>query len=141
MKILKIITMISILFLLICAVSADVTVDDFKAPYPLSPVGNHGFADGKGHNINFYEYDDDSHKLWFENDTDYVVQKYETNDSFYIYADDENDCGILEVVEVNGEKLIVNSWTPNGPNEAKEILDNLLFFNERNNLKPIIIEE
>ena len=55
----------------------------------------------------------------------------------YLGADDENDCYILEVVEKDGAKYIISSWTPKGPTEAKKISDNLLEFNKLNNLKPI----
>ncbi|ADC46638.1 hypothetical protein mru_0787 [Methanobrevibacter ruminantium M1] len=132
----KIILGTCILFLLISVAYAG-TVDIFTAPSPLQPLGNSGFGDGQGHNIQIFEFTENLYKTWFENDTDYVVEKYEGNNGLYLYADDENDCGILEIVEKDGKKYIVNSWTPKGPSEAQTVVENLHDFNELNHLTPI----
>lgn len=142
-KIMKITIGLTLLFLCLGAVNADThPTDIFTAPSPLHPIGNSGFVDEQGHNINIYENTDETHKTWFENDTEngYLVQPYEANDTFYIYADDENDCGILEIIEHDGVEYIINSWTPNGSDDARIIWDNLLEFNEINHLTPIKID-
>lgn len=132
----KKIILISLLLILLSAAYAS-DLPTFKLPGTLHEIGTGTFVDEKGHNIQIIEYTDTTKDIWFENDTDYTVQPYEKNDSFYIYADDENDCGILEIVEVNGVKYIVNSWTPNGSKDAEIIANNLLEFNRLNNLTPI----
>lgn len=142
-KILKIAISISLLLLCIGVVCAEThPVDIFKAPNGLHSMGYSSFVDEKGHNIMINEYNADNMKTWFENDTDpeYLVQPYETNNSFYLGVDDDNDCYILEIVEKEGNKYIIGSWTPKGPNEAKEIMDNLLEFNKLNKVKPLPIE-
>jgi len=137
---------IAILLLFTFLIIGAVYAVDFKAPNGLEKLGQHGFVDKKGHNIDFQNYTDSSHKTWFENDTDYMVQKH--NDTFYIYADGSDvdpdkveAVGILEVVEVDGEKYIVNSWTPNNNNEKdmQIIWNNILEFNKLNKLTPIKI--
>lgn len=131
---------ITILFLMIGVASATDLVDIFKAPSTLEPMGTSGYVDTQGHNIMIMEYSEDNYNTWFQNDTDpvYLVQKY--NDTCYISVDDENDCYILEIVEKDGTKYIVSSWTPKGPDETKIIQGNLEEFNKINQLTPLPIE-
>ena len=138
----KIIIGILLLFIVIGTVYAVHNNEKFKAPTGLHAMGYNDFVDEKGHNIGIMEYTDDYYNTWFKNDTEdgYLVQPYSENPKYYIYADDENDCGILEIVEKDGAKYIINSWTPNGSDEAKVILDNLLEFNKLNNIKPLPVE-
>lgn len=140
MKIDKILIGIGILFLLIGVASATDLVDIFKAPSTLEPMGTSGYVDTQGHNIMILEYSDDEVNTWFQNDTDpvYLVQKY--NDTCYLGVDDENDCYILEIVEKDGTKYIISSWTPKGPDETPIIKSNLEEFNKLNNLKPLEID-
>lgn len=136
----KIVIGITILFLMIGVASATDLVDIFKAPSTLEPMGTSGYVDTQGHNIMIMEYSEDNYNTWFQNDTDpvYLVQKY--NDTCYISVDDENDCYILEIVEKDGTKYIVSSWTPKGPDETKIIQGNLEEFNKINQLTPLPIE-
>lgn len=133
---------IILLFIIIGTAYAAHNNEIFTAPSGLHAMGYNDFVDEKGHNIMVNEYNDDNVKTWLQNDTDpeYLVQPYESNDSFYIAVDDDNDCYIFEVVEKDGAKYIIGSWTPKGPNEAKEIMDNLLEFNKLNKVKPLPIE-
>lgn len=147
-KIIKMLIGICILSLIIGTASAEI-VDEFKAPSPLNPFGTSSFADGQGHNIQICEDTEDFHKIWFENNTEtsYLVEPYQGNDSFYLYVDgaesDPNSAealGIIEIVENNGNKYIVNSWTANdNDNDFKIAYENLLEFNEINQLTPISI--
>lgn len=139
MKMLKIIIGISILFLCLGAVSAAHMVDVFTAPSGLEPAGYNSFVDLKGHNIMMSEYSDDDYETWFVNDTDYLVQKY--NDTCYIGVDDENDCYILEIVEKDGTKYLISSWTPNGPEETNIIQHFFEEFNKVNHLTPLKLDE
>ena len=142
-QILKLLLLMSILFLIIGTAYAAHNNEIFKAPSGLQAMGYNDFVDQKGHNIMIMEYNDENIQTWFVNDTDseYLVQPYEANDSFYLGVDDENDCYIFEVVEKDNVKYIISSWTPKGPNEAKTIFDNLLEFNKLNKLTPLPIEE
>ena len=147
MKIHKIIIGITLLFLIIGVVYATDNVDIFKAPSGLQASGTNSYLDGQGHNIQIAE-DEKFHEIWFENDTDYLVQPYENNNSFYFYVDGSDvdpdgveQVGILEIVEKDGTKFIINSWTPNdGEEDAKVIFNNLLEFNKINHLTPLKIE-
>ena len=140
MKIWKILIGIGVLFLLIGTVSAADFVDMFKAPSSLEPMGTNSFVDREGHNILIDELDNDAITTWLQNDTDpeYLVQKY--NDTTYIATDDENDCYIHEVVEKDGKKYLITSWTPKGAMETEVINKNLEEFNKLNNLEPLNIE-
>ena len=140
MKLSKILIGIGILFLIIGVVSAADIADTFKAPSGLEKVGTNSFVDLQGHNILISEYTDSNIKTWLQNDSDpvYLVQKY--NDTCYIATDDENDCYIHEIVEKDGVKYLISSWTPKGPDEAKIIQGNLEEFNKINQLTPLPIE-
>ena len=145
----KIILGLLLLSLIIGTVSAEI-VDDFKAPTPLNPLGTSSFADGNGHNIQLTKYTQDSHRIWFENDTgtNYYVEPYSQSTNFYIYVDGaESDTtqyeaiGILEIIEHNGEKYIVSSWTAkDSDSDIQLAYNNLLQFNELNHLTPLAIE-
>lgn len=140
----KIILSILCLFLIIGVAYA---AQEFQVPKDLHKMTSHSYVDEKGHNIEIQNYTESSHKTWFENDTGYLVQKYNNNDSFYIYADsssvDKNKAeavGILEVVEYKGNKYIINSWTPKEDKKDMEIIwNNLVEFNQLNKLTPIKI--
>ena len=133
----KIIFATLLLFLVIGVACAAHNNELFKAPSTLHPVGYNDFVDEKGHNINILEYSDDMFTKWFENDTNYLASKY--NATCYTGVDDDNDCYLLEVVEKDGNKYIISSWTPNGAQDTKIIQGNLEEFNKLNNLKPIEI--
>ena len=140
MKIWKILIGICIILLLLGTVYAAQNNEIFKAPSPLKPMGNNDFVDQQGHNIMVAELDDDNINTWFQNDTDpaYLVEKY--NDTLYVGTDDEHDCYLHEIVEKDGKKYLVTSWTPNGAEETAIIQGNLDEFNKLNNLKPLEIE-
>ena len=125
-------------------------VDIFKAPSPLTPLGDNSFVDGQGHNIQISEDTDSTHKIWFENNTEtgYIVTPYEANNSFYMYSDasevDPNTAeavGVLEIVEKDGTNYIISSWSAKDTDaDFKMVASNLLEFNKLNNLKPLPIE-
>lgn len=133
----KIILGITLLIFIVGIASAAHNNEIFKAPNNLEPMGHNDFVDKQGHNIMIVNYTTENIKTWFENDTNYNVSPFQDHDNMYLSADDENDCYILEVVEKDGTKYIIGSWTPKGPTEAKVILDNLEEFNKLNNVKPV----
>ena len=138
----KILIGISILLICMGIVCAE-EIPEFKVPGTLSPLGNThaAYADGQGHNIFINEYNDENFKTWFENDTanEYLVEPYSKNTNFYLYAEGDTDCGVLEIVEKDGHKYIVGSWTPKGASEADVVVKNLREFNTLNKLEPIAI--
>ena len=142
MKALKILIGIAILLLIIGAGYAAHNNEIFTAPSGLHPMGYNDFVDEKGHNIMIYNYSDDTKSLWFENDTEdgYLVQPSDSDKNIYIYADDENDCGLLEIVKKDDKQYIINCWTPKGASEAKVVAKNLEEFNKLNHLTPLPVE-
>lgn len=136
----KIILGILLLSLIIGIACAAHNNEIFTAPPGLHAMGYNDFVDEQGHNIMIMEYNDKNKQTWFENDTnpEYLVQKY--NDTCYIAVDDENDCYIFEIVEKEGNKYIISSWTPKGPDETAIIKYNLEEFNKLNQLTPLHIE-
>ena len=136
----KIILGILLLFIVMGIACAAQNNEIFTAPMGLHAMGINDFVDEQGHNIMIMEYNDENKQTWFENDTDpeYLVQKY--NDTCYIAVDDEDDCYIFEIVEKDGNKYIISSWTPKGPEETKIIQHNLEEFNSLNHLTPLPVE-
>ena len=135
----KIIIGISIIFLCIGVVSAANLNQVFKAPTGLEPMGNDNFVDKQGHNIMISEFNDDNKKTWFENDTDplYSVIPSDSDPNVYIGVTDE-DSYLLEVVEKDGTKYIVGSWTPNSSqSDLTKIAENLKEFNNLNKVTPV----
>ncbi|WP_407411049.1 hypothetical protein [Methanobrevibacter sp.] len=135
----KIIIGIGIIFLCISVVSAAQLNQMFKAPSGLEAVGNNDFVDKQGHNLMISEYNDENKQTWFENDTEtmYMVQPYENNPNIYIGITDEDNY-FLEVIEKDGTKYIVGSWTPNDSQEDfSMIAENLLEFNKLNKVTPV----
>ena len=135
----KIIIGIGIIFLCIGVVSAANLNQVFKAPTGLEPMGHNDFVDKQGHNIMIIEFNDNTKKTWFENDTDtvYFVEPYENNKNIYVGVSDE-DSYLLEVVEKDGNKYIVGSWTPNSSqSDLTKIAENLKEFSNLNKVTPI----
>jgi hypothetical protein len=85
------------------------------------------------------EFNDDNKKTWFENDTDplYSVIPSDSDPNVYIGVTDE-DSYLLEVVEKDGTKYIVGSWTPNSSqSDLTKIAENLKEFNNLNKVTPV----
>ena len=83
------------------------------------------------------EDNDNNRQTWFENDTDYIVGPYEHDNKVYLGAD-KDDSYILEIVEKDGVKYIIGSWTPkSSTSDARVIWENLQEFNKVNNLNPM----
>ena len=138
----KSILILTLLFLIIGVAYATNNNEIFKAPNGLEKMGTHDFVDKQGHNLMIEEYNDENIKTWFKNDTDpvYLVQESQQHPNIYMGATDE-DSYILEVVEKDGVKYIIGSWTPKSTSRDTEMIwENLQEFNKLNNLKPIEAE-
>ena len=134
----KLLLGIGIMFLLMGTVCAAELVDTFMPPNGYNPMGTSSFIDDVGHNIMMSELDDNTKNLWLQNDSEYLVSKY--NDTTWTAVDDENDCYIHEVVEKDGKQYLISSWTPKGVDHTLIIRDKLEEFNKVNDLKPLSIE-
>lgn len=134
-KTIKILIAATAIVLMISVVSAANPVDIFKAPSGFTASGNDTFEDGHNHNIQIYNYTDELYTKWFKNDPTFSISKFK--DNHFFTKNYENHNGILEVVEKDGSKYIIDSWTPKNPNEANVLEKNLNEFNSINDLKPI----
>lgn len=133
----KILIAAAVIFLMIGIVSAANPVDTFKAPSGLTASGNDTFVDGQNHNIQIYNYTDELYSKWFENDSTFSISKFK--DNHFFNKNTENHYGILEIVEKDGNKYIIDSWTAKNPNESNALKKNLEDFNSVNDLNPISI--
>ena len=109
----------------------------FQAPNGLHAMGYNSFVDEKGHNIDILNYSDTNYNKWFNNDTNYAVEPYSGNNSFYLGTDDSNDCYLIEVIQKDGAKYIIHSWSPNGAGESAKLFSNLQEFNKVNKVTPM----
>lgn len=134
-KTIKILIATAAIILMIGAVSAANPVDIFKAPSGFTASGNDTFVDGENHNIQIFNYTDELYSKWFENDTTFSISKFKDNDFFS--KNTEKHYGLLEIVEKDGNKYIIDSWTAKNPNESNTLKKNLVEFNNANSLKPI----
>ncbi len=116
----------------VCAVN----VDAFLGPDSLSNRGNGTFADSQGHILHISEDTPINHQAWFENDTGHIVKPFDLDDRYYMFFESSGELGILEVIEHNGDKYIVNSWSKNGPDDCYNLIWNMFEFNNLNNLTP-----
>lgn len=133
-KTIKILIAAAAILLMIGVVSAN-NVDTFKAPSGFTASGNDTFVDGQNHNIQIFNYTDELYSELFENDSTFSISKFKDNHFFNKNTD--KHYGILEIVEKDGNKYIIDSWTAKNPNESNELKKNLEDFNSANGLSPI----
>lgn len=136
-KTIKILIAAAAIILMIGIVSAANPVDIFKAPSGLTASGNDTFVDGQNHNIQIFNYTDELYSKWFKNDSGFSISQYK-NKNFFAENRDHH-YGILEIVEKDGNKYIIDSWTSKNPNESNTLKKNLEEFNNVNGLKPIAV--
>ena len=134
-KAIKILIAAAAILLMIGVVSAANPVDMFKAPSEFTVSGNDTFADGENHNIQIFNYTDELYTELFENDSSFSINDFKDNTLFT--KNTEKPYGDLEIVEKNGNKYIIESWTSKNPNESNTLKKNLEEFNKANDLKPI----
>lgn len=110
--------------------------------------------DDNGMTLKTWDYDDEGlREAYLQNDTDYLIvpgsnntynityNAHGTLDSVVAYVNNENismDHGILEIAEVNGDKYIFMTYMEEGTdNDWKICYDELMKFNENNNIEPM----
>ena len=123
------------IFLMLCTVSAADSLDVFKAPSGFEASGNDTFSDTENHNIQIFNFTDELYSELFEKDSTFSISNFKDNKFFTKNTD--KHYGILEIVEKDGNKYIIDSWTSKNPNESRELKNNLLEFNKVNDLKPL----
>lgn len=146
-KIIKIVTAITILFLVMGIVTAT-DIDNLKCPNGWEAIGGgsyHGIGDsqgmGNGQNMMIMEYTPANCGDFFENVTDESYYVYQNDDNTYNFTDWEygNEEGCFEVVEIDGKQYFL-IFSENIDNEYDvSIYDVMMEFNELNNLKPIAV--
>lgn len=130
----KILIAASAIFLLIGVVSATDLVDIFEAPSGFTVSANDTFTDNLNHNIQIFNFTDELYTKWFKNDTTFSINQFK--DGAFFPMNSKNHYGILEIVEKDDNKYIIESWTSKNPNEANTLKKNLEEFNKINDLKP-----
>lgn len=146
MKIWKILTIITITFLLIGIVHAT-DIDNLKVPDGWKSLGGGSYHEegdsagqGSGQNMMIEKWSDSFKDEFYQNNTDEQYTVIEDGNHTFMYIDDLNQmAGCFEVVEIDNEKYFVNFWTVEYMN-SEEIADASYFmveFNELNNLEPV----
>ena len=139
-------------FLIIGAASAA----EFKANDNFETV-NEYYAQNEADNMYLYTWDYDDELLqecYLHNDTDYLI-KAGDNNTYNVTYNSHNevgaaisyaatgnfglDYGVLEIAEVDGKKYIFMAYKEagNGTEEWKTCYDELMKFNENNNIEPL----
>lgn len=140
MKLFKIGLFLTILLLTLSMVSAFET-SDYTIPSKFN--GTAGAYTFKTADFEFgiIEYNDDNGEFdfYFNDSENYTIEK---NDTMGNYTDASADeVGSIEMVEINGEKYIVECcYTKIDNSKFKDCSECLLEFNKQNNLKPLTIE-
>lgn len=142
MKIWKILIGISILFLLIGAVSAT-DIDKFQTPEDCKELkdGTAAFTNHIDRMLYVEKAGDDYKADWFTNTSDMTVKHM--GDNIYSYADTVLETyGYQEIVDIDGEHYMIsiNQGSKLSPSEENMLLEDMKEFNKVNNLEPIEIE-
>ena len=134
----KKIILILTLLLLIIGVAYATDVGDFKAPNGWETKGGGlFFSSNPGEAITVMNYTDENVKDFIDNE--FVSIKNDTSTHVMTYKDsDLHQHGVMEIVEVEGSRFIVQSWAGEQSSTTDDmLLANLQNFNNVNNLKPI----
>jgi len=127
----KILTIIALL-ILCTGICFAANINDVKLPDGFNKQSDHVAKNDK-YELSINKYSDDDKNILFENDKDYTVIKGKISN----YTDKGvKHQGCLEVVEINGEKTVVEILYDGLSNQDK-CFEYLQEFNKINNLKPI----
>lgn len=155
MKINKSLFLVVMVLISLCFVSAASAANDFKINDGFNVVDEYySVNEENGMYLCIWDYDDELiQESYLQNDTDYSIIPGDNNTynttynshgplkSTISYVKTGNvtlDHGILEIVEVNGEKYIFYTYIEEGSKDDWQICyDELMKFNENNNLEPL----
>ena len=90
--------------------------------------------------LEIMEYDDEMYDTLFKDDTELGYYVNDLGNNIFMGKDNDlNDGYILEVIEFNGNKYIVNTYLNNTPtnDQIKDSMKYITEFNELNNVEPI----
>ena len=140
---LKIIAFSLILLILTVSVVSAVNPDDFKCPDGYEKIGTasyngYEFRNGDNQNLDIYDWDGLTN-IWFGNYDSHSCWHYDNN--IYAYTD-AGFCGYEELVEHDGKTYLIVSFIRTssvGSDIPDSLYENLLEFNELNNLEPVSI--
>ena len=148
----KLSVFIILCFLIMGAASA---AHDFKINDGFTAVNEYySVNDENGMRINTWDYDDElTQESYLQNDTDYRIVpgdgntynvSYNSHSPFGLlmtYMTTGNvsvDHGILEIAEIDGDKYIIMAYMDDGTKDDwKLCFDELMKFNENNNIEPL----
>lgn len=125
------------LILLILAVSVVSAIDmeDMKVPDGFEKSSSNCFEKGK-FELNIAPYSDSNKDLVFEDEDNYKISEYSSN--IYTYVDKlVKHAGAVEVVEINGEKYLVECLKEDTISDESSAYRYLTEFNSLNDLTPI----
>ena len=145
----KVMAILLFSFLIIGAVNAV----DFKINDGFTPVTEYFSTNDDGMTLCTWDYDDTVQEYYLQNSTDYVIVEGDNN-TYNITEDNSNEIGdvvsylttskldvnygVLEIVELDGQKYVIYAYKePGTPDDWKACYDELMKFNENNNLEPI----
>lgn len=128
------IIIIGTILLLTIGITAATEISDFKLNDGYTKKSTN-LATKDNFELTITKYTNDYNSL-FENDKGYTVI---TANNITNYTDTEfNTVGCLEIVESNGEKIVIGvQYNNNDNSKIQECYDTLLEFNKNNNLQPI----
>lgn len=129
-----------ILLVLIVGVVSAVDTDDFKYPDSFKKTsGSGGYINNQGQGMIVFDYNE-SKEVFFTNHTNYVFKEFGNNK--YVFFDGTSGLsGFFEVIEFNGEKVIVVSSVLSDKIDENTgvALLNLKEFNRLNNVEAISV--
>ena len=131
----------SLLIIIVCVgIVVAANVDDFTFPAPLTKTASGVYNDGTGQNILVVEFTDENKESWLTPSSTNIIEEKENN-TYQFEETELDEYGWIEVIEHNGDKYIVISWTPHTDNPTYQDAthENLIKFNELNHIEPITI--
>lgn len=84
--------------------------------------------------VKFNQHDWDDYTT---NDTDNKYTVYKDNNTYNYTDGSVNEIGSFELIEIDGDKFIIDFAKTGADSDLKDTYDNLLEFNKLNNLTPI----
>lgn len=136
---------ILILFLVTITLTSVVSAadfSDFKAPVNFDDIGDGVFvlydsSSNADEILSIVKYNEHDWNDYITNDTDnqYIVNG---ENNTYNYTDGiVNEVGSFELIEVDGDKFIIDFAKVDASNDFNQTFSNLINFNELNNVTPV----
>lgn len=130
-------------FMMIIGVASAADPASFKAPTDFDDIGDGVFvlydsAKNPQEILSVVKYNEHDWADYTSNDTENNYTVVKDNNNTYNFTDGSvNDVGSFELVEVQGEKFIIDFSKPGSASDLSKTYEDLLDYNRLNNLKPI----